>query len=1101
MKVSCVAILLLSLVLLAGVAVAAPPTSSDERLSGAALLIFSGKPVEALPILQVALAAYRAESNLAGEGITLVLLGLTDLGASRTDDARKNIETGSEKLHEAGDSFTAFVALWMLAEIDKGSGKIDAAITRHELALVVLREAGAANARFTLAGFKILAPAVGIDAGALGPMLDNPEIVKPILLLMGDAIIRSSFGKVLTDAGQLDRADVELTKAAVSAQMFGGMFDSTIEANFGNLRRRQWRFDEARVHYGKAVAGIKAMPMIPQRDEWLYVQAAGQMATIEMLSGRTDEALRWNDKALVMVRTSGNQKREAVVLSDRGDLLLRSSRFDEAAAALHDSLALAENVGDVFVQAGALASLGNLHFSRGEFGSAATALERSVALYQQAAAKEPEAATWVLLAQVYLSVSDFDTARESLGRACVLAEQSDFAMAREFVPVVESMIDMMSGRGEAAPMLGRFEKWMQLPEAIDLMAPEEVFRTLREMSSTDTREALADPKRATIPMPNGHAVALLARGQSLLRQGDTVGAREAWLQGAAEIDNKDLKVSFLGAIGATYWKEGNEEEAVQYFERAVEAMGLGMEDVKVEEMLAGYAGGYRRAYFDIAIETLVRRGRVEDAFDHSERARARAFLHSMGNTRLQPARGAEPGLVSEAEALRMSIARWEREAAPEGSERANDLRQARERYQSVLKRVKISSPEYASLTSVEPLRAADLQRALPDDTTLISYYIGSRRVHAWILDSRGIEYVALAADRQQLQRAVCWATEAGGAGPQQAGTETEAATPMRSMAPGSAPCAGTETEAATPEELEALLFEPLRAKIRTSRLILVPHGVLHYVPFAALRSGKTNRYLLEDYTLAYSPSASALRFLREKESPVDGGALVIGDPATQSANRERLSGAEREAFAIARLFGTTPRVGAEAAEGLLYDLGGKYDLVHIGAHGDYDGKLPLYSRIALAKDAEHDGNLEVHEILSGVDLTGVNLVVLSACGTARGARSGGDEIVGLTRAVLYAGAPGVISTLWDIDDQAAADLMEDFYTQLHEGASPADALRTAQLTMMKRAPYADPQFWAAFQLSGDPQGRWAPPRTSETQHACAGAARLSPTSALVVCPG
>ena len=121
-----------------------------------------------------------------------------------------------------------------------------------------------------------------------------------------------------------------------------------------------------------------------------------------------------------------------------------------------------------------------------------------------------------------------------------------------------------------------------------------------------------------------------------------------------------------------------------------------------------------------------------------------------------------------------------------------------------------------------------------------------------------------------------------------------------------------------------------------------------------------------------------------------------------------------------------------------------------------------------------NGNLEVHEILADVDLSGVNLVVLSACGTARGARSGGDEIVGLTRAVMYAGAPGVISTLWDIDDDASADLIEDFYTRLRQGASAADALRQAQLAMLRRAPYTNPRFWAAFSLSGNPAGRWAP---------------------------
>ncbi|MCU1246246.1 MAG: hypothetical protein JWN02_2156, partial [Acidobacteria bacterium] len=117
------------------------------------------------------------------------------------------------------------------------------------------------------------------------------------------------------------------------------------------------------------------------------------------------------------------------------------------------------------------------------------------------------------------------------------------------------------------------------------------------------------------------------------------------------------------------------------------------------------------------------------------------------------------------------------------------------------------------------------------------------------------------------------------------------------------------------------------------------------------------------------------------------------------------------------------------------------------------------------------GNLEVHEILSEVDLRGVNLVVLSACQTALGKVADGDEIVGLTRALLYAGAAGVISTLWNIRDDAAEALMNELYARLLDGDSAADALRKAQLRLL-HGDYPDPRLWAAFTLNGNPQGRW-----------------------------
>ncbi|MBV9497508.1 MAG: CHAT domain-containing protein, partial [Acidobacteria bacterium] len=144
-----------------------------------------------------------------------------------------------------------------------------------------------------------------------------------------------------------------------------------------------------------------------------------------------------------------------------------------------------------------------------------------------------------------------------------------------------------------------------------------------------------------------------------------------------------------------------------------------------------------------------------------------------------------------------------------------------------------------------------------------------------------------------------------------------------------------------------------------------------------------------------------------------------------------------------------PLPGAAAKESVLHQLEGKVDLVHIAAYGYYEPEAPLFSRIALAAGDGSDGDLQVHEILSDLDLTGVNLVVLSACQSAVGKDSGGDDVVGLTRALLYAGTPGVVSTLWNIDDDRAAGvLMCAFYQQILRGASVAEALRFAQLQLL-----------------------------------------------------
>jgi CHAT domain-containing protein len=257
----------------------------------------------------------------------------------------------------------------------------------------------------------------------------------------------------------------------------------------------------------------------------------------------------------------------------------------------------------------------------------------------------------------------------------------------------------------------------------------------------------------------------------------------------------------------------------------------------------------------------------------------------------------------------------------------------------------------------------------------------------------------------------------------------------------------------------------------SASLVIVPHDVLHYLPFAALWNAQSGRYLIQDYALTYAPSASALKFIQAKRTPKrdslpngdEGRLLALGNPDGT------LLAAEGEARAVAGLYGVAPLVGAQATESQVRARGGQVDILHLAAHGVYEPLDPLFSRIELAAGDGQDGRLEVHEVY-GLDLTGVNLVVLSACNTALAAQSAGDELVGLTRAFLYAGTPAVVTTLWDIEDTASAALMEAFYRHLRAGLSNAEALRAAQLEVLGQDKWRTPYYWAAFSLTGDYRG-------------------------------
>jgi len=292
--------------------------------------------------------------------------------------------------------------------------------------------------------------------------------------------------------------------------------------------------------------------------------------------------------------------------------------------------------------------------------------------------------------------------------------------------------------------------------------------------------------------------------------------------------------------------------------------------------------------------------------------------------------------------------------------------------------------------------------------------------------------------------------------------------------------------------------EGLTEKI--THLIIVPDGILYYLPFEVLVRDSTNnsgpRYLVELYDISYAPSMSSLAYLIEKRplEPHRKTLLLVGDPVYLSKNGKMLSRRDRHEEALREIYlnagfdlSSLPYSKRELRqvahcfrdqevdmlsqsraneEDIKKRALEEYRIIHFACHGFLDEKAPKRSALVLTLDDDpnEDGFLQAREI-SSLRLN-ADLVVLSACQTGKGRLENGEGVLGLPRSFFYAGARSTISSLWKVNDRSTSEIMSDFYRHFAAGQSKAKALRLAKLKLLKSR-FSHPFYWAAFVLNGD----------------------------------
>ncbi|HKZ83114.1 MAG TPA: CHAT domain-containing tetratricopeptide repeat protein [Anaerolineae bacterium] len=854
---------------------------------------------------------------------------------------------------------------------------------------------------------------LGDYAGALEAYEAALPIAQSIGDRSGEATILYTIGEIHRSLGQYPQALGYLQQALAIVQDRGDR--SGERATFNNLGAVYADLGQ----YEQALDYLRQALEVQQElgDRTEEARTFNNIGLVYKELGQYHLALDYLRRALVIVQEVGDRVVETTTLNNVGLVYAGLGQYHQALGYFQQSLMISQQIGDRGGEARIFNNIGSVYHELGQYHQALDYFQQALPMLQGIGDQAGTIDVFMNLGASHSHLEQYQQALDYLQQALAAAEGIGYQAGT--VTILNNIGVVYTENAQYKQALLYFQRALTISEQIGQLEQEGI-------------------------MWNNIGTVFYFWGQ----YDQALDYYEQALAIFQEIGEPANEMIALGSIGSVYEQQGDNTRAISDYRQAIEVMESLRGEIKVEELKVSFAAGQVPVYEHL-IGLLWDEGQFHVAFNYAERARARAFLDQLAGSGVDFRAGVAADLLERERTLRAEIgglrqqlltlrnrpqSEWDSDAIAAAR---TELTARESEYAQLLTEIKLQSPEVASLVSVDVASLADVQNLLDGDTTLVEYFVTEDRTLAFIITRNSSETVAIDVSRDDL---------------------TQAITTFRDFA------SLDEPQPVSLSQLYTWLIAPLKDKLKTPLVGIIPHGVLHYLPFAALTDGE--RYLSDDYALFTLPSASALRFIHEKRKPNADTLLALGNP-TISETLPALHYAEQEVKTIADLYKIQPLVGNAASESAMKSQVGSASILHVAAHGEYNPSNPLFSVLYLAGDADDDGRLEVHEIY-GLDLTkATDLVVLSACKTDVGAVSAGDEVVGLNRAFLYAGTPTVIASLWNVDDEATTFLMGRFYTHLRQGMGKAEALQAAQTEVRNNLKWAHPYYWAAFVLTGD----------------------------------
>ncbi|MEG3896329.1 tetratricopeptide repeat protein [Microcoleus sp. SVA1_B6] len=931
-----------------------------------------------------------------------------------------------------------------------------------------------------------------------------------------EAVTLNSIGLVYSELGEQQKALQYLNQSLPLSQAVGDRSQAAITLNsIGLVYSKLGEPQKALQYFNQSLPLGRAVG--DRSGEAITLSNIGKVYSD---LGEKQTALEYYNQSLPPTRALGDRHGEAITLNNIGKVYSDLGETQKALEYYNRSLPLSREIGDRLQAATTLNNIGAVYLALGEQQKALEYFSKSLPLSREVGDRSGEAVTLSNMGKVYSDLGEKQKALEYYNKSLPLSQAVGDRWAQ--ANILNSIGAVYSDLREQKKALEYYHQSLHLSREIgDRSGGSITFNNIGRIydDSGDKQKALEYYNQS---LRLSREVGDRSREATILKNIGLVYLKSEEKQKALQYFSQSLLLSravshpvieAVNLFGMASVKRdlSNFNEALKDIEASLKIIENLRTKIASPELRSSYFAtvqNYYEFYIDLLMQlhkTNPKSGYDTTALEASERSRARSLLELLQESNANIREGISPELLQQEKSLQQQLDAIEKQRIetisspnPNATKIAEIDKQRLallQEYQQIQAQIRSASPRYAALTQPQPLTRPEIQKQILDENTiLLQYSLGKDRSYLWVVTSTGLTSYEL---------------------PKRADIET-AAVAFRTAVTSPTQRNIPQKVAQASANLGQIILQPAAAQLANKRLLIVPDGVLHYTPFPALTlpqtaGQNTNVPLIAEHEIITLPSASTLAILRQNygdRKPPSQTLAILADPVfspdderikgkiTQATtekleannlglNRsvraseikwppDRLPFTRQEAQTISSLFPSASSrqifdfdaSRTTATDGNLVN----YQIIHLATHGLANSKNPELSGMVMSM-VDDKGNL-VNGFLRLTDIFNLklaaNLVVLSACQSGMGQNVKGEGMVGLTRGFMYAGAQRIAVSLWSVDDEGTAVLMQKFYQKmLQQKLTSAAALRAAQMEMMQQEKWKSPYYWAAFTLQGE----------------------------------